>query len=291
MERIRQSIAVKPGFFTGIIGYCVDNPFIVLLCVGLVTLVGLAALKNLKLDAIPDLSDNQVIVLAQWPGRGPQVMDDQVAYPLSTMLSALPHVRDVRTQSAFGFCMVYVIFDDAVDIYWARTRVSERLAGAGKLLPPGVIPRLGPEGTGVGHVYWYLVKNDDDPATPEHDLAELRSIQDWYIRYQLATVAGVAEVASAGGFVKEYHIDLDPDELRRYNITPMMVKMAIRKSNSDVGGRILEQSDMEFFVRSEGYLGKRPGESLPKNAQQGLELERLTTRRVLEDLRKVVVSH
>lgn len=274
-----ETILISRGFFTELIDYCVGNPFIVLLIISMITLAGVVSVQNIKLDAIPDLSDNQVIVIAKWPGRGPQVMDDQVAYPLSTVLSALPNVRDVRTMSAFGFCMVYVIFDDNVDIYWARTRVSERLAGSGNVLPPGVVPRLGPEGTGVGHVYWYLVKNDDDPSTPEHDLSELRSIQDWYIRYQLATVSGVAEVASVGGFVKEYHIDISPDKLRRYGITPKQVMMAVRESNADVGGRIVEQSDTEFFVRSEGYLGTRwDGEEEGSDA-------------VLEDLRNVVVAH
>jgi len=291
LARLRRDILVPRGFFSELVAYCVNNPFIVLLCVGLVVMVGVVALRAIKLDAIPDLSDNQVIVLAKWPGRGPQVMDDQVAYPLSTLLSALPKVKDVRTQSAFGFCMVYVIFDDSVDIYWARTRVSERLAGAGDILPSGVIPRLGPEGTGVGHVYWYLVTNDNDPATPQYDLAQLRSIQDWYVRYQLATVPGVAEVAGAGGFTREYHVDLDPDEMRRYGIAPHQVSMAIQESNADVGGRILEQSDTEFFVRSEGYLGKRPGEQEIATADEALAQEQLTTQRVMDDLRNVVIAH
>lgn len=274
-----ETIIVQRGFFTELVAYCVENPFIVILVVAMVTLLGFVAMRNIKLDAIPDLSDNQVIVLAKWPGRGPRVMDDQVAYPLSTVLSALPSVKDVRTMSAFGFCMVYVIFDDNVDIYWARTRVSERLSGAGAVLPPGVMPMLGPEGTGVGHVYWYLVTNDDDPSTPEHDLSDLRSIQDWYIRYQLATVPGVAEVASGGGFVKEYHVDVNPDDLRRYGIKINQIMAAVKESNEDVGGRIVEQSDTEFFVRSEGYLGTR-GEGQPENSET-----------VMEDLRNVVVAH
>ncbi|MBN2080631.1 efflux RND transporter permease subunit [bacterium] len=291
LAEVEREILVPRGFFASLIGYCVDNPFIVVLSVALVALLGYVALTSLKLDAIPDLSDNQVIVLAEWPGRGPRVLDDQVAYPLSTALAALPHVKDVRTQAAFGFCMVYVIFDDGVDIYWARTRVSERLASAGNLLPPDVSPRLGPEGTGVGHVYWYLLKNDDDPATPSYDLSELRSLHDWYVRYQLATVPGVAEVATGGGYTKEYHVDLDPAELRRYGLTAAQVKLAIRASNADVGGRIVEQSDIEFFVRSEGYLGKRPGEDAPLTAEAGLAQERLTTQRVLQDLRDVIIAH
>ena len=266
------------GFFPSLIGYCVDNPFIVLLCVGLVALLGNSTIRNTKLDALPDLSDNQVVVIADWEGRGPRVMEDQVAYPLSTSLSALPHVADIRSMSNFGFCMIYIIFDDSVDIYWARTRVSERLTTIGADLPRGVVPRLGPEGTGVGHIYWYLVQNDDDPATPEHDLAELRSIQDWYIRYQLATVPGVAEVASGGGFVREYHVDILPDELRRYGLSVDELSMALQGNNEDVGGRLLEQSDTEFFVRSEGYLGKRDGSFVSEE-------------QVVEDISNTVVAH
>ena len=266
------------GFFPTLIGYCVDNPFIVLLCVALITLLGNSVIRNTKLDALPDLSDNQVIVLADWAGRGPRVIEDQVAYPLSTSLSALPHVTDIRSMSNFGFCMIYIIFDDSVDIYWARTRVSERLTTIGADLPEGVVPRLGPEGTGVGHIYWYLVQNDDDPATPEHSLADLRSIQDWYIRYQLATVPGVAEVASGGGFMREYHVDVLPDELRRYGITVNELSMVLRNNNMDVGGRLLEQSDTEFFVRSEGYLGKRHGSFV---SQQ----------QVIDDIGNIVIEH
>ena len=271
-------IAVPRDSFAAIVSYCIDNPFIVLVVVALLTLVGWYALQNQTLDALPDLSDNQVVVVADWMGRSPNVIDDQVAYPLSTLLSSLPHVKDVRTMSSFGICMVYVIFDDSVDIYWARTRVAERLNYAGDQLPAGVVPMMGPEGTGVGHVYWYLVKNDDDPQTPAHDLAELRRLQDWYIRYQLATVDGVAEVASGGGFVREYQVDLDPDLLRRYMVMPEQVRTALERSNSDVGGGIIEQAGQEFFVRSGGYLGARPGSVADSD-------------RVMADLRDVVVAH
>ena len=291
LKQVEEEIKVQPGFFASLIGYCVDNPFIVILAVSLVGLLGWISLTTLKLDAIPDLSDNQVIVLAEWPGRGPRVMDDQVAYPLSTALAALPHVKDVRTQAAFGFSMIYIIFDDAVDIYWARTRVSERLAGAQSTLPEGVKVKLGPEGTGVGHVYWYLLKNDTDPATPEYDLAELRSLHDWYVSYQLATVPGIAEVPTGGGFRRQYHIDLDPGQLRRYGVTPAQVASAIKRSNADVGGRIVEHSDVEFFVRSEGYLGKRPGEDSGSSAAVSLEHKRMITGRVLSDLRDTIVTH
>jgi len=278
---VAAGIIIRPGFFPALINYCINNRFIILILTALIVVAGIVTIPRIKLDALPDLSDNQVVILADWMGRSPEVIDDQVAYPLSTLLAALPHVKDVRAASSFGICMMYVIFDDAVDIYWARTRVAERLARSGQVLPPGVVPVMGPEGTGVGHIYWYLLENDSDPSTPNYDLSQLRSIQDWYVRYQLSTVQGVAEVASGGGFVREYHVDLDPEKLRRYMIMPEQVRDAIAKANSDVGGRIIEQSDTEFFVRSRGYLGMREG----KHALGG------SSDPVLDDLRQVVVAH
>ena len=278
MERV----VIHPGLFPWIVDYCIRNPVIVLLGVVMIIIFGIVAIPQIKLDALPDLSDNQVVVLADWMGRSPETVDAQVAYPLSTLLAALPHIKAIRSSSAFGICMIYVIFDDAVDIYWARTRVAERLARAGEVLPQGVVPMMGPEGTGVGHVYWYLVENDKDPSTPEYTLAELRSLQDWYIRYQLSTVQGVAEVASGGGFVKEYHVELDPVQLRRYMLMPEQIVDAIKRSNSDTGGRIIEQLDTEYFVRSLGHLGSREG------GQPGATD---TSAAVLQDLRDVVVAH
>lgn len=285
LKRIEQEIIVRPGFFPALVNYCVSNPFIIVAAVALIVLVGLLSLRHLKLDALPDLSDNQVVVIADWMGRSPEVIDDQVAYPLSTLLSALPHVKDIRTMSSFGVCMIYIIFDDQVDIYWARTRVSERLALARERLPAGVTPTMGPEGTGVGHVYWYLVENDKDPATPAHDLAELRSLQVWYIRYQLSTVPGVAEVASGGGFEREYHVDLDPLLLRQYMIMPDQVRAALEQSNSDVGARVVENSDLEFYVRSRGYLGGTDA------GEAELTDPKARAARVMSDLRQVVVTH
>jgi Cu(I)/Ag(I) efflux system membrane protein CusA/SilA len=304
-------IIIRPGFFPALVAFCLANPFIVLLLTALLVMFGLAAVRQLKLDALPDLSDNQVIVMADWMGRSPELIDNQVAYPLSTQLAALPHVRDIRTMSSFGLSMLYIIFDDDVDIYWARTRVAERLDIARSQLPPDAMVRLGPEGTGVGHVYWYLVENSPDPQAPKHDLAELRSLQDWYIRYQLTTVPGVAEVASGGGFTREYHVDLDPVALRRYMLMPEQVRAAIAASNMDVGGRNLEESDTEIYVRSRGYLGSAAGGHAPSagtDEQQSAvrrppSAEQLggtstepdpgprTSERVLDDLRQVVVAH
>lgn len=280
--RVMDRIVLHPDVFTALVDYCINNRFIVLISVLLILVIGAITIPQLKLDALPDLSDNQVVVLADWMGRSPEIIDAQVAYPLSTLLSALPHIKDVRTASSFGICMIYIIFDDSVDIYWARTRVAERLARASEVLPAGVVPMMGPEGTGVGHVYWYLVENDKDPSTPALSLADLRSLQDWYIRYQLSTVQGVAEVASGGGFVKEYHVDLDPVRLRRYMLMPEQVVEAIKRSNSDAGGRVIEQSDTEFFVRSRGYLGTRSSQDSTAGDK---------SQAVMQDLRDVVVAH
>ena len=209
---------------------------------------GFWALQNTPLDAIPDLSDNQVIVATDWMGRGPQVIEDQITYPLSTALQGLPRVKTIRATSMFGTSIIYVIFEDAVDIYWARSRVLEKLNYAQSLMPEGVTSTLGPDGTGVGHVFWYTLESD------RHDLGALRAIQDWYIRYQLTAVDGVSEVASIGGFVRQYQIDVDPTKLLSYNIPLRHVVMSVRKSNNDVGGRLIEMTDMEYFVRGLGYI-------------------------------------
>ena len=222
--------------------------FIVLLLYAVVIGVGVWATLRTPLDAIPDISDNQVIVSVEWPGRSPQLVEDQVTYPLASSLQGLPHLKAVRAQSMFGFSLVYVIFDDEVDIYWARTRVLERLSSTGGLLPAGVTPRLGPEGTGVGHVFWYTLQSK------EHNLAELRSIQDWYLKLGLQSVDGVAEVASVGGFVKQYQVSLDPIRMAARNVSLEMVVEAVRRSNNDVGGRLIEVGQTEWIVRGIGYI-------------------------------------
>jgi len=226
----------------------IRNRLIVLMVFALGIGWGVWALQNTPLDAIPDLSDNQVIVATDWMGRGPQVIEDQITYPLSTALQGLPRVKTVRATSMFGTSIIYVIFEDAVDIYWARSRVLEKLNYAQSLLPQGVTPTLGPDGTGVGHVFWYTLESD------RHDLGALRAVQDWYIRYQLTAVDGVSEVASIGGFVRQYQIDVDPTKLLSYNIPLRHVVMSVRKSNNDVGGRLIEMTDMEYFIRGLGYI-------------------------------------
>ncbi len=231
-----------------IIEYSARNRVIVLMVFGLIIAWGVWSVYRTPVDAIPDLSDNQVIVFTDYPGRSPQVVEDQVTYPLAVNLQGLPQVRAVRASSAFGFSMIYVIFEDKADIYWARTRVLERLNYAASLLPTGVVPTLGPDGTGVGHVFWYTIEGKG------YDLEQLRTLQDWFVRYQLNTVQGVAEVASIGGLVREYQIDLDPNKLFAYNIKVGKVMDAVKASNKDVGGKLIEQADAEYLIRSRGYV-------------------------------------
>jgi copper/silver efflux system protein len=206
------------------------------------------ALTATPIDAIPDLSDNQVIVFTDWPGHSPQEVEDQVTYPLTVNLQGLAGVRVVRSQSAFGFSMIYVVFEDNIDLYFARARVLERMSLVTKTLPAGVVPTLGPDATGVGHVFWYTVES------PTRSLRELRTLQDWFVRYQLNAVPGVAEVASVGGFVQQYQIDVDPNRLRLYNLPISAVVSAVRDSNLNVGGNVLESSGAWLIVRGVGLI-------------------------------------
>src|SRR3954453_10743954 len=209
---------------------------------------GWRAMMATPIDAIPDLSDNQVIVFTDWPGHGPQEVEDQVTYPLTVNLQGLAGVRVVRSQSAFGFSMIYVIFEDYVDLYFARARVLERMSLITKTLPAGASPILGPDATGVGHVFWYTVDS------PTLSLRDLRTLQDWFIRYQLNSVPGVAEVASVGGYVQQYQIDVDPNRLRTYNLPLSAVVAAVRDSNLNVGGNVLESNGAWLIVRGVGLI-------------------------------------
>ncbi len=242
-----------------LIDWSIHNKFLVVLTTAFLILGGLYALKNTPIDAIPDLSDVQVIIFTEYPGQAPQVVEDQVTYPLTTQMLAVPHAKVVRGYSFFGYSFVYLIFEDGTDLYWARSRVLEYLNYASGRLPAGVTPTLGPDATGVGWVFSYALESD------RHNLQELRSIQDWYLRYELAALEGVSEVASLGGFVKQYQVAIDPNRLRAYNLSINDVMMAIQRANLDVGGGALEMAETEFVVRSKGYL------------------------RGLEDLRNVVV--
>ncbi len=231
-----------------IIDWSSKNRFIVILIYLLIIGFGIYSVVNLPVDAIPDLSENQVIIYTEWMGRSPQIIEDQVTFPIVSGLQGLPNVKAVRASSMFGMSFVFVIFEDGVDTYFARTRVLERLNTIQAQLPAGVVPTLGPDGTGVGHIFWYTVEGKG------YDLGTLRAIQDWYIRYKLASVDGVAEVASIGGFVKQYQVNINPDDLRAYNITVSDVVNAVQRSNNEVGGKILDVSDAEYFVRGQGYI-------------------------------------
>lgn len=233
-----------------LIDISIKNRFLVLIVTLLITFAGFQAMKNTPLDAIPDLSDVQVIVFTGFPGQAPQVVEDQVTYPLTTAMLSVPNTKVVRGYSFFGFSMVYIIFEDGTDMYWARTRVLEYLNYASDRLPASVSPKLGPDATGVGWVYEYALVD----KTGKHDLSQLRSIQDWYLRYPLQTVEGVSEVAAIGGYVKQYQVELKPDALLAYNIPLSKIKHAIQRSNNDVGGRLVEMGETEYMVRGLGYI-------------------------------------
>ncbi len=240
-----------------VITACLKNRSLTILGALLLLAFGGWALLRTPVDAIPDLSDNQLIVYTMWDGRSPQIIEDQVTYPLAANLQGLPHVRAVRSSTMFGVSMIYVIFEDRVNLDWARTRVSERLLQIADRLPRGVTPVLGPDGTGVGHVYWYVLKSNT------HDLGELRALQDWYLRQSLEAVPGVAEVASVGGFVKQYQIDLDPVKLLSWRVPVQAVVRAVSMANRDAGGDVVERNAMEYQVRGRGYLrGKEEIENI-----------------------------
>src|SRR6266851_4566514 len=231
-----------------IIDFSLRNKFIVLLGTVALVIGGVFAVRNIPLDAIPDLSDVQVIVYTEWPGRAPQIVQDQVTYPITTKMLSVPKAKVVRGYSFYGFSFVYVIFEDGTDPYWARSRVLEYLSGLSGRLPSGVSPSLGPDATGVGWAFMYSINSTN------RNLAELRSMQDWYLRYQLASVEGVSEVASIGGFVKQYQVTVDPTKLRAYNLSIADVSMAIQRSNGEKGGRSIEMAEKEFILRVLGYI-------------------------------------
>ncbi len=284
--------------------FCLENTFIVLAVTMLVIGTGYYSIKNVPVDAVPDISENQSIVFTKWSGRDPQTVEEQVTYPLTTSLEGVPGVKTIRSESGFGFSVIHVVFKDNVEFYWARSRVLERLNVAQKWLPDGVVPALGPDATALGQVFWYTVENgyycpghgggifvcpddftiafDKEGNCPEHDhsleikrvfndsgmcplgdaglvksgcnLGELRSLQDWYVRYQLNAVDGVSEVASVGGFVKQYQIDVDPDKLRAHRVKLSDIYEAVRRSNVDVGAKVIENYGMEYIIRGVGFI-------------------------------------
>lgn len=231
-----------------LISFSLRNRFLVLLVAAGLFAWGVYSVNINKIDAIPDLSENQVIVFTEWMGRSPQIIEDQVTYPLVTNLQGLPQVKYVRGASMFGMSFVYVIFNDDTEVYWARERVLERLNYATRLLPEGVTPSLGPDGTGVGHILWYTLD------APGMDLGEQRAIQDWYVKFALQNVPGVSELASFGGFQKQYQITVDPNKLNYYGLSAQEVIQSIRANNNEAGGRKFEQSDIGYIIKTTGYL-------------------------------------
>lgn len=232
-----------------IIEASINNRLLVIILSIMVIFGALYAIITTPVDAIPDLSDVQVIIFTEYPGQAPQVVEDQVTYPLTTAMLSVPYAKVVRGYSFFGYSFVYIIFEDGTDLYWARSRVLEYLNYVSKRLPPGVTPTLGPDATGVGWVFEYVIDGGN-----KYDLQQLRSLQDWYLRYELMSVPGVSEVASVGGYVKQYQVEVDPNKLLAYNIPLQKVKMALQRSNNDVGGRLIEMGETEFMVRGLGYI-------------------------------------
>jgi Cu(I)/Ag(I) efflux system membrane protein CusA/SilA len=231
-----------------LIEWSARNVFLILLATVVIVVAGVYAVLKTPLDALPDLSDTQVIIYTEYPGQAPQVVEDQVTYPLTTAMLSVPRSKVVRGFSFFGVSFVYIIFEDGTDVYWARSRVLEYLNFAANRLPQGVTPSLGPDATGVGWVYQYAVLG------AQHTLAELRSLQDWFIRFQLTKAHGVAEVASVGGFVQQYQVIVDPRKLQAYGVSLAAISQVIRASNRDVGGRVVEMAETEYMVRGRGYL-------------------------------------
>ena len=231
-----------------IISWSIHNRFFVWIGIVMIVIGGVYSILETPVDALPDLSENQVIVFTEWMGRNPKIMEDQITYPLVSNLQGIPRIKTIRAASMFGMSFIFVIFQDDVDIYWARTRVLERLNYAQKFLPQGIVPTLGPDGTGLGHVFWYTLDG------PGYDLGELRALQDWYVKFALQTVPGVSEVASYGGFQKQYQVSIDPYKLVYYDIPFMNVAKAITSNNRDVGGSLYEMNSAGYMIRGLGYI-------------------------------------
>jgi len=233
-----------------IIRWSIHNRFLIILFTLILTAGGIYVVHQTPVDAIPDLSDVQVIIKTSYPGQAPQVVEDQVTYPLATAMLSVPYAVTVRGYSMFGDSYIYVIFAEGTDLYWARSRVLEYLSQVAGRLPEGARPQLGPDATGVGWIYEYALVD----RTGRHDISQLRSIQDWFLKYELQTVTGVSEVATVGGMVKQYQVVVDPDVLRAFGIPMSMVKMAIQRANQEAGASVIEMAEAEYMVRATGYI-------------------------------------
>ncbi len=246
-------------FLDKIIRYCLENKLIVFMLVAGLIFWGILVMpfdinffnidrNPVPVDAIPDIGENQQIVFTEWMGRSPRDIEDQITYPLTVALQGIPGVKTIRSSSFFGFSSIYIIFKENVDFYWSRSRVLEKLNSAGKILPSGITPVLGPDATGLGQIFWYTVEGKG------FTLQELRTIQDFYIRYSLQSSEGVSEVASIGGFVKEYQIDVNPDRLRYYNIPIQKIFMAVKEANIDIGAKTIDVNSVEYIIRGLGFI-------------------------------------
>src|SRR6056300_1748505 len=243
-----------------VIRWSVHNRIVVLIAALALAGAGIWSVRSTPVDAIPDLSDVQVIIKTSYPGQAPQVVEDQVTYPLTTSMLSVPGAVTVRGYSFFGDSYIYVIFDDDTDLYWARSRVLEYLNQVAGDLPPTANPQLGPDATGVGWVYLYALVD----RTGQHDLSQLRSLQDWFLKYELQTVPGVSEVSALGGMVKQYQVKVNPDKLRAFNIPLSHIQMAIQRGNQEVGASVVEMSEAEYMVRATGYIqGREDLASIP----------------------------
>ncbi len=262
-----------------VVGWSLRNRLLVVLGALVLSIAGVYSVGSMSLDALPDLSDVQVVLYTKYPGQSPRIVEDQITYPLTTQMLSVPHAEVVRGYSFFGFSLVYVLFEDGTDLYWARARVLETLGQVTDLLPDGVSPALGPDATGVGWAYIYALTSD------RHDLSELRTLQDWFLRFELTGVPGVAEVASVGGFVRQYQIAIDPLKLRAYGIPISRIKDAVQRSNRDVGGRLLELAEKEFMIRGRGYF-----ESVEDIRRVSLGTDRNGTSIQLRDVAQVDVG-
>ena len=267
-----------------IIEFSIENKFVIVLMVVAVVFGGVYATKHIPLDAIPDLSDVQVIIFTEYPGQAPRIVEDQVTYPLTTKMLSVPYAKVVRGYSFFNYSFVYVIFEDGTDLYWARSRVLEYLSQMRSQLPPGVTPQLGPDATGVGWAFMYTLTSE------KRDLAELRSIQDWYLKYELTGLAGVSEVASVGGFVRQYQVTVDPEKMRAYGIAIRQVRMAIERSNNEVGGATMELAESEYMLRGQGYIGTLSPEEQSQALEAGVSIDLVRRARSSRELESIALG-
>lgn len=270
-----------------IVSWSIRNRFFVWLGIILIAIGGLYSIKETPVDALPDLSENQVIIFTEYMGRNPKIMEDQITYPLVSNLQGIPKIKSIRAASMFGMSFIFVVFNDDVDVYWARTRVMERLNYAQKFLPSGVTPSLGPDGTGLGHVFWYTLEAKD------YNLGELRALQDWYVKFALQNVEGVSEVASFGGFQKLYQVAIDPHKLVYYGVPLMDVTRAVAANNKEVGGSLYEMNATGYLIRGQGYISSMDDiKEIPVGTYQSIpvKLRDIAEVQMTSDLRLGIVE-